>query len=173
MKKKAKACNTPYLVSNENKGGNHIFNFSAAMYELYKQRLCDHFYKLSEDQNSNIKINFKDRFDKSGATIETLMKVYQKSKSGNDRLKCSVNMYHTNTRIMVNGRKSSQFNVEHSKITDLILASEQVSVLNEEQYNEIKEGLRNISVNKQTSTIGFHLLWHTVELAMSTRLCLL
>ena len=23
------------------------------------------------------------------------------------------------------------------------------------------------------STIGFHLLWHTVELAMSTRLCLL
>ena len=24
-----------------------------------------------------------------------------------------------------------------------------------------------------SSTIGFHLLWHTVELAMSTRLCLL
>ena len=23
------------------------------------------------------------------------------------------------------------------------------------------------------STIGFHLLWHTIELAMSTRLCLL
>ena len=26
---------------------------------------------------------------------------------------------------------------------------------------------------RRGSTIGFHLLWHTVELAMSTRLCLL
>ena len=26
---------------------------------------------------------------------------------------------------------------------------------------------------RQGSTVGFHLLWHTVELAMSTRLCLL
>ena len=25
---------------------------------------------------------------------------------------------------------------------------------------------------RRGSTIGFHLLWHTVELAMSTRLCL-
>ena len=26
---------------------------------------------------------------------------------------------------------------------------------------------------RRGSTIGFHLLWHTVKLAMSTRLCLL
>ena len=26
---------------------------------------------------------------------------------------------------------------------------------------------------RRGSTIGFHLLWHTVELALSTRLCLL
>ena len=26
---------------------------------------------------------------------------------------------------------------------------------------------------RRGSTIGFHLLWHTVELVMSTRLCLL
>ena len=26
---------------------------------------------------------------------------------------------------------------------------------------------------RRGSTIGFHLLWHTLELAMSTRLCLL
>ena len=26
---------------------------------------------------------------------------------------------------------------------------------------------------RRGSTIGFHLLWHTVELAMNTRLCLL
>ena len=28
-------------------------------------------------------------------------------------------------------------------------------------------------INLNGSTIGVHLLWHTVELAMSTRLCLL
>ena len=28
-------------------------------------------------------------------------------------------------------------------------------------------------LTRRGSTIGFHLLWHTVELAMSTRLCLL
>ena len=35
-------------------------------------------------------------------------------------------------------------------------------------------GLDNMSgLARRGSTIGFHLLWHTVELAMSTRLCLL
>ena len=30
-----------------------------------------------------------------------------------------------------------------------------------------------VTVDGYASTIGFHLLWHTVELARSTRLCLL
>ena len=30
-----------------------------------------------------------------------------------------------------------------------------------------------IGLARRGSTIGFHLLWHTLELAMSTRLCLL
>ena len=31
----------------------------------------------------------------------------------------------------------------------------------------------DVGLARRGSTIGFHLLWHTVELAMSTRLCLL
>ena len=31
--------------------------------------------------------------------------------------------------------------------------------------------LRKLGLARRGSTIGFHLLWHTVELAMSTRLC--
>ena len=30
-----------------------------------------------------------------------------------------------------------------------------------------------VGLARRGSTIGFHLLWHTVELAMSTRLCLI
>ena len=33
--------------------------------------------------------------------------------------------------------------------------------------------LQSPFISRRGSTIGFHLLWHTVELAMSTRLCLL
>ena len=37
MRKKAKACQTAYLVNSEIKGENHIFDFSASMYELYRK----------------------------------------------------------------------------------------------------------------------------------------
>ena len=40
--------------------------------------------------------------------------------------------------------------------------------------NIIKLGyLKLFGLARRGSAIGFHLLWHTVELAMSTRLCLL
>ena len=135
-----------------------MFNLSAAMYELYWQRLGEHFYNLSKDEESNITIIFNDSINRYGATVETLMKVYQKAQSGYDRLKYSINMYHTSTRIMGNGRQSTQFNTEHSKITDSILASEQVSDLDEELYNDIVEGLRNISVSKRTSNLSVGIL---------------
>ena len=59
---------------------------------------------------------------------------------------------------MGNGRQSTQFNTEHSKITDSILASEQVSDLDEELYNDIVERLRNISVSKRTSNLSVGIL---------------
>ena len=43
MRKKAKACKAEYLIKGEIKGENHIFSFSAAMYELYRNRLAEHF----------------------------------------------------------------------------------------------------------------------------------
>ena len=43
---------------------------------------------------------------------------------------------------------------------------------NEEIPEELKVNVSRLLASRG-STIGFHLLWHIVELAMSTRLCLL
>ena len=148
MRKKAKACQAAYLVTSEIKGENQIFTFSAAMYELYRNSLCEHFQNLNDNNELNLKVRFKDISDKSGLTVESQLKVYQTSASGYDRLKYTISMYHTKSRIMVNGRQVMLFNDEHSKITESILTCEQVAVLDKELLSCIEDGLRTLSVEK-------------------------
>ena len=76
MRKKAKACKAEYLIKSEIKGENHIFSFSAAMYELYRNRLAEHFRILNDNPSVSIKVRFKDSADKSGNVVESLLKVY-------------------------------------------------------------------------------------------------
>ena len=146
MRKKAKACQTAYLVKSEIKGENHIFDFSASMYELYRNSLIEHFHALNDNSNLNIKVRFEDTTDKTGMVVESLLKVYQVSPGNYDRLKYTINMYHTKTRIMVNGRQVKLFNDEHSKIADSIMASERVADLDKELPACIDDGLRALSV---------------------------
>ena len=146
MRKKAKACKAEYLIKSEIKGENHIFSFSAAMYELYRNRLAEHFRILNDNPSVSIKVRFKDSADKSGNVVESLLKVYHITPGGYDKLKYTISLYHTNTRIMVNGRQAALFNIEHSKITESIMASEQVSVLDQELYECIAESLKNLIV---------------------------
>ena len=147
MRKKARSCQTGYLVTSTVKGNNYIFSFSTAMYELYREKLADHYRALNEN-SPDIRVTFKDSTDKTGMVVESLMKVYQKSSTGKGRPKYSINMYHTNTRVMVNGRQATQFNAEHSKITDYILGSEKVADLDKEIYRCIEEGLKTLAVGK-------------------------
>ena len=126
MKKKAKACSVNYLVTGEEKGGNHVFSFSTAMYELYRNRLVEHFHGVENNPNANINIKFKNILDKAGLTVESQIKVYQKTQNGCGRLEYTINLYHTNNRIMVNGKQATQFNAEHAQLTDFVLASEEV-----------------------------------------------
>ena len=123
LRKKAKACQAEYLVSSEVKRDNYIFSFSAAMYELYRENLARYFSMLNDD-SSDIKVTFKDICDKTGMVTESLLKVFQKIPNSKDELKYTINMYHTKSRVMVNGNQAIQFNDEHSKITAYILDSE-------------------------------------------------
>ena len=116
------------------------------MYELYRNRLTEHFHALNDNSNLNIKVRFEDTTDKTGMVVESLLTVYQVSPGNYDRLKYTINMYHTKTRIMVNGRQVKLFNDEHSKIADSIMASERVADLDKELLVCIDDGLRALSV---------------------------
>lgn len=148
MQKKAKACNVSYLVTGEEKGGNQVFSFSTAMYELYKCKLLDHFNSINDNPSSSIKAIFKDATEKSGIVVESQIKVHQRTQNGCGRQKYTVNMYHTNNRIMVNGRHAVQFNVEHNHIAEQIVSSEQVAQMDQNISSQIQEGLKEIIVNK-------------------------
>lgn len=114
MKKKVTACNVEYKVRASNRGGNQIFEFSAAMYELYRNSLTQHFETLQSHESTNMKIEYRDIIDKSNSCVESVVKVYNKD---NSSLKYTINLYHTKSKVMVNGRKAGLFNVEHIQIS--------------------------------------------------------
>ena len=50
MKKRLNACNAEFKVSTEYKGGgNYVFTFSAAIYELHRDALVQHFECFQND----------------------------------------------------------------------------------------------------------------------------
>ena len=136
LKKKLNACNAEYKIYSECKSGNYVFVFSTAMYELYRLKSAEHFDTVKSDENANIKVVYKDCVDRSGATVELQMKIYKKS---NNRLKYTINMYHTKCKLLVNGREAHLFNLEHAKISDYIMQSEDVAHLDRIYSNKIQE----------------------------------
>ena len=140
LKKKLSACDLEYKVKSSNRGGNQIFNFSAAMYELYRTNLVDHF-EILHSNSTNMKIEYKDTTDKGNFCVESLIRVFDKHDATH---MYTINLYHTKSKIMVNGIDVSSFNAEHSKITEAILASENVNLLEQELRTNIIEGLKSI-----------------------------
>ena len=51
-------------------------------------------------------------------------------------------MYHTKSKLMVNGREAQKFNQEHSRITNLVLQNENVNQLDKDHINLLVEDLR-------------------------------
>ena len=54
---------------------------------------------VKDNADNNFRIAYKDCTNSMGASVETLIKVYQK---GNSRPKYSINLCHTQSKIMVN-----------------------------------------------------------------------
>ena len=148
MKKKLNACNAEMKVSTEFKGGgNYIIYFSAAMYELYRNALVQHFECLQEDTDRNIRVTSKDSIDCSGSVVESLIKI---SSRNSYRPKYTINLYHTQSKVMVNGKEAHLFNSEHGIIRDIILTHEDVNRLDRELHTMILEGLNAIEINKSS-----------------------
>ena len=121
---------------------------STAMYELYRDKLSEHFHRMNDDPDLNVKVSFKDTTEKSGMVVESIIKVHQRTQNECGRPKYTVNLYHTNNSMMVNDKHAMLFNSEHTKITDLILASGSVSHLDKVISSKILEGPMEITVNK-------------------------
>ena len=152
MRKKAKACSVDYFVSGEEKGGNYVFSFSTAMYEIYRDMLMEYFQGVENSPNAGMNIKFKDISDKSGLTVESQIRVHQKTQNGSGRLKYTINLYHTNNRLMVNGRQATQFNAEHVRLTNRIMASGEVRQLDRDMLSQIEASLNSITVRKPKTT---------------------
>ena len=87
MNKKLSACSVYYFVKRAEKGENHVFNFSTAMYELYRDTLSEHFHRMNDDPDLNVKVSFKDTTEKSGMVVESIIKVHQRTQNGCGRPK--------------------------------------------------------------------------------------
>ena len=148
IQKKIETCNTEYKVLSEQKANNYIFYFSTAMYELYRTALVEHFRSCTSNEQTDTKISYKDCSDQSGATVESQIKVYPK---GNLKQKYIINMYHTKSKIMVNGSEAHRFSQEHSSITDKILQSEDVSKLDKDFRDHLIDGLKSIKLQQPSA----------------------
>ena len=76
MKKKVTACDAEYKVKAVNCSGNQIFEFSAAMYELYRNSLTQHFESLQSNVSTNMRIEYRDIINKSSSCVESVVNVY-------------------------------------------------------------------------------------------------
>ena len=147
-KKKLEACNVDYKIRLEFKGGNFAFEFSAAMYKLYPMAFVAHFESRENMAAANIKVQCNDIFDKSGAKVESQIKIL---KSQDNDLKYTINLYHTRSKVMVNGAEADGFNVEHAEISKRILSSEDVNKLDRKFFDVISEGLGSSASSKPNS----------------------
>ena len=72
----------------------------------------------------------------------------QRTQNGCGRLKNTINLYHTNNRLLINGKQAAQFNHEHGRVSHAILQSEKVSEMDNNIYLKIEECLKAVSVKK-------------------------
>ena len=125
-KKQPRGLHVYYKKRSEFKGGNFAFEFSAAMYELYRMAFVAHFESLENTATASIKVLCNDIFDKSGAKVESQIKILQ---SPDNDLKYTINLYHTRSKLILNVVEADGFNAEHAKISKRFLSSEDVNKL--------------------------------------------
>ena len=85
-------------------------------------------------------IEYKDISDKSDSFVESVMKVFDKKHI----LNFAINLYHTKSKIMVNGRDVDSFNHKRLKIAEVILRKKDVNMLDKEIPSTIISCLNNI-----------------------------
>ena len=90
------------------KGDNLMIDMNTATYELVKERLSDIIRKELNQGMSTVNVKERKSKDKQGANVENIITC----ESETDSEKFVINLYHTATRAMVNGKDVETFKMK-------------------------------------------------------------
>ena len=150
LKKKAIVCQADVKISHEEKeGNNHVFEMSAGIFEIYK--LCALRFFDACNQNTRLRSSYNIRHikDQTGSVVETQVRVYQRTKPPSKNLKYTMNFYHTTCRILVNGKKATQYLTDHKEVVKSVLSYPQLSTLDSDLLTLIHEKLNQMSNSRR------------------------
>ncbi|MES9903014.1 MAG: hypothetical protein ABW168_10060, partial [Sedimenticola sp.] len=116
LQKKLRSCDFDAQIHHEEKHGNHIFTFSTGVYELYKSLALSYFQESKDDSEYPHKISMTNRQDEDGAIVETKIQANTRTSKGSGPLRFAVMLYHTTSRMMINGKYATLFFTDNRKI---------------------------------------------------------
>ncbi|MEW8548733.1 MAG: hypothetical protein AB2693_34965, partial [Candidatus Thiodiazotropha sp.] len=102
------------------KDQNYIYDMTAGMFELYRSEVIRFYDNLPEKRQ--LKVVFKPIMDAENAVVETQIKVHQRTHKGCGQLKFTINLYHTTSRVMANGKDMETFRTDNRKILEGIMS---------------------------------------------------
>ena len=152
---KAALCQTDVKIKYQEKdGGNHVFEMSTGIYEVYE--IC----ALQYFENSNQKPRLRSYYcithteDQSGQTVESLVRVLHRAKPILDQLKYTMNFYHTQCKILVNGKEANQYINDHKEIVGMVLQYPKLSSIDSDLLTVIRQRLSVIVEAKKKGRIN-------------------
>ena len=145
LEKKMLSCMNDTKIEYIPKDNNHIYTMSTAMYELYKLEIMNFYECRAEADEHNLKVKMSNIFDKNRACVETQIKVHQKTQRGCGKLKFTLNLYHTASRIMANGKNTELFLKHHDEVVRSILSKKEIKDLDKRIFSAVEAELRKIS----------------------------
>ena len=116
---------------------------SAGMYELYRSEVV-RFYDCIPEK-SNLKAVFNNICDAENSVVETHIKVHQKTQRGCGHLKFTLNLHHTASRMMANGKHIEIFLADHKKIVENIMCLDAVESLDKMLQEAVKSQLDSMT----------------------------
>jgi hypothetical protein len=110
-------------ITYHEKTGNHIFQMQPNTYSIYTNHICQHYTQRSEDGTYPHMVTITDRDDQTGSEVETKIQINNKTSTNRKGcLRFSIMMYHTTSKIMVNGKHGHLFFNDNQHIINNIRA---------------------------------------------------
>ena len=154
IKKKAEQCTREIKVFEEQKGQNRVFQMSGGIYELYRHTLIAYYENLEIDSKSPLKVHIKPIKDKKGVNVETQIRVSCRSGRSSGTPKYTVNLYHTKSNMMVNGREAHLFTGDHKAAVTKILTIQNLDSIDQELRTVLLRELDKIQIQTSSSQVA-------------------